>query len=64
MDVPIELEQEVNRACLAHLATQVAGLAALADARGHHDLAASFRMQAVDWFADASDDQVEYCLLD
>jgi hypothetical protein len=64
MDVPVELEQEVNRVTLAHLATQVAGLAAQAEALGHHDLAAGFRMTAVDWLAEASDDELEYRLLD
>jgi hypothetical protein len=64
MSMDPELQDEVDRVHLAWLAEQVAGLAALADARGHYDLGASLRMQAVDWLADASDDQLEYCLLD
>jgi hypothetical protein len=64
MDPELVAELEWSQAALALLAEQVAGLAALAEAHGHHDLAASFRMAAVDWLADASDDQLEYCLLD
>jgi hypothetical protein len=60
----LELQDELDRVELAYLAEQVAGLAAAAEASGHHDLAASFRMAAVDWLADASDDQLEYTLLD
>jgi hypothetical protein len=59
-----ELQNELDKVELAHLAERVAGLAAAAELAGHHDLAASFRMTAVDWLAEASDDQLEYCLLD
>jgi hypothetical protein len=60
----VELQHELDKVELAYLAEQVAGLAAVAEAHGHHDLAASFRMTAVDWLELASDDQLEYCLLD
>jgi hypothetical protein len=59
-----ELQDELDRVELAWLAEQVAGLAAMAEASGAYDLAASFRMAVVDWLADASSDQLEYCLLD
>jgi hypothetical protein len=58
------LQHELDQVRLAYLAEQVAGLAALAEAHGHHDLAASFRMAAVDWLELASDSELEYCLLD
>jgi hypothetical protein len=59
-----ELEMELAKVELAHLGMRAAELAARAEAVGAYDLAASFRMAAVDWLADASDDELEYCLLD
>jgi hypothetical protein len=58
------LQHELDKVELAMLAERVAGLAARAEAIGAYDLAASFRMVAVDWLAEASDDQLEYALLD
>ena len=58
------LQHELDKVELAYLAEQVAALAALAEAHGHHDLAAGFRMTAVDWLELASDDELEYRLLD
>jgi hypothetical protein len=59
-----ELQNELDKVQLAYLAEQVAGLAARADAIGAYDLAASFRMAAVDWLELASDDELQYALLD
>ncbi len=64
MDVPVELELELIQVELAHLGMRAAELAAQADTAGVYDLAASFRMAAVDLLADASDGELEYCLLD
>jgi hypothetical protein len=58
----VGLQHELDKVELAMLAERVAGLAARAEAVGAHDLAASFRMAAVDWLEEASDD--EYQLLD
>ncbi len=59
-----ELQHELDKVHLAWLAEQVAGLAARAEAIGAYDLAASFRMTAVDWLELASDEQLQYSLLD
>jgi hypothetical protein len=60
----LELQAELDKVELAYLAERLAVLAARAEAVGAHDLAASFRMTAVDWLEEASDDELQYQLLD
>jgi hypothetical protein len=64
MDVPVELEHELLQVELAHLGMRMAELAARADAAGAWDVAAASRMAARDYLAEASDQQLEYALLD